>query len=59
MSAWLNEGSRPTAKVETPIRLMVARKVALRPMRSPMRPKIRAPMGRKANPTAKAPSAKM
>src|SRR5665647_81521 len=46
------------AKVEKPIRLMVTRKVPLRPTRSPMRPKIRAPIGRKAKPTAKAPRAK-
>ncbi len=41
------------AKVANPIRLTVIRKAPLRPAVSPIRPKISAPTGRKANPTAK------
>ncbi len=40
-----------------PIRLTVARKVALRPTRSPIAPKMIAPSGRKAKPTANSASA--
>src|SRR5215210_5293887 len=40
------------AKVDPPIRLTVVRKVALRPIRSPIAPKMIAPSGRKAKPTA-------
>ena len=45
--------------VEAPMMRMVTRKVYLRPMRSPRRPKTSAPKGRTANPAAKASSAKM
>ena len=45
------------AKVAPPIRLTVTRKVALRPMRSPIAPKRIAPKGRKAKPAANRPSA--
>jgi hypothetical protein len=45
--------------VPMPIRLMVTRKVYLRPIMSPIRPKISAPKGRTANPAAKASKAKM
>ncbi len=38
---------------------MVTRKVVLRPMRSPMRPKMKAPSGRTTKPAAKASRAKM
>jgi hypothetical protein len=38
---------------------MVTRKVFLRPTRSPIRPKKRAPNGRTMKPDAKAPRAKM
>ncbi len=40
------------AKVAPPIRLTVVRKVALRPTRSPITPKMIAPNGRNAKPTA-------
>src|ERR671913_1817387 len=40
------------AKVAPPIRMTVVRKVALRPTRSPIAPKMIAPRGRKAKPTA-------
>ena len=40
-----------------PIMITVIRKAPLRPARSPMRPKIKAPSGRKANPAANEPSA--
>ena len=46
-------------KVPTPIRVIVIRKVYLRPIMSPSRPKISAPNGRTAKPAAKASSAKM
>ena len=46
-------------KVPKPISVMVTRNVYLRPTMSPMRPKIRAPKGRTANPAAKASSVKM
>ena len=39
-------------KVDAPIRLTVTRNAPLRPMRSPTAPKISAPRGRKAKPTA-------
>ena len=42
-----------------PISDMVTRKVYLRPIMSPRRPKISAPNGRTAKPAAKASSAKM
>ncbi len=42
-----------------PIRVMHIRKVVLRPIMSPMRPKNSAPNGRTAKPAAKASSAKM
>ena len=42
-----------------PITVMVTRKVYLRPMRSPRRPKNRAPNGRTAKPAAKPSSVKM
>ncbi len=45
--------------VPIPIRLMVMRKVYLRPIMSPSRPKISAPNGRTAKPAAKASSVKM
>ena len=45
------------AKVAPPIRVTVIRKAALRPIRSPMRPKISAPRGRKAKPAPKRASA--
>src|SRR5687768_7732795 len=45
------------AKVAPPIRLTVVRKVALRPTRSPIAPKMIAPSGRKAKPTANSASA--
>ena len=45
------------AKVAPPIRLTVVRKVALRPIRSPITPKMIAPSGRKAKPAANRPSA--
>src|SRR5262249_15528674 len=41
------------------ISVMVIRKVYLRPIKSPSRPKIRAPNGRTAKPAAKASSAKI
>ena len=44
-------GNNPIAKVETPIKEIVTRKVTLRPIRSPMRPKKNAPKGRTRNPT--------
>ena len=46
------------AKVAAPIISTVTRKAPLRPVRSPIRPKISAPTGRKAKPTAKLISAK-
>ena len=45
--------------VPMPISDMVIRKVYLRPIRSPKRPKIRAPNGRTAKPAANASNAKM
>ena len=45
-------GSRPTAAVEAPMTTIVTRNVYLRPTRSPMRPKTRAPKGRTRNPAA-------
>ena len=45
------------AKVAPPIRLTVVRKVAFRPTRSPIAPKMIAPSGRKAKPTANRASA--
>ena len=53
----LNPGRKPTRMVETPITVMVMRKVYLRPTRSPMRPKISAPKGRTRKPAAYAPKA--
>ena len=47
------------ANVPSPINVMVMRKVYLRPMRSPSRPKNSAPNGRTANPAAKASKVKM
>src|SRR5687768_1815917 len=44
-------------KVAPPIRLTVVRKVALRPTRSPITPKMIAPSGLKAKPTANSASA--
>ena len=49
-------GSRPTANVHTPMRVIVTMNVYLRPMRSPIRPNTTAPNGRTTNPTAKAAS---
>ena len=46
-------------KVPRPISVMVTRKVYLRPIVSPSRPKISAPNGRTAKPAAKASNAKM
>ena len=46
-------------KVDRPMIMMVTRKVYLRPIRSPSRPKNSAPNGRTAKPAAKAISAKM
>ena len=45
--------------VPRPISVMVMRKVYLRPIRSPSRPKNSAPNGRTTNPAAKASSVKM
>ena len=45
--------------VPIPMRLMVTRKVYLRPITSPKWPKIRAPNGRTAKPAANVSSAKM
>jgi hypothetical protein len=39
-------GSRPIAKLATPMRLMVSTSMDLRPMRSPKWPKITPPRGR-------------
>ena len=46
-------------KVDRPMIMMVIRKVYLRPIMSPSRPKKIAPKGRTAKPAAKAISAKM
>ncbi len=46
------EGTRPTPAVATPIRVMVTRKVYLRPHLSPRKPNRIAPSGRKPKPTA-------
>ena|GEM_PF-3408106 len=46
-------------KVEAPISKMVTRKVYLRPIMSPSRPKTSAPNGRTMKPAAKASKAKM
>ena len=46
-------------KVDRPMIMMVTRKVYLRPIMSPSRPKNSAPNGRTAKPAAKAISAKM
>ena len=46
-------------KVDRPMIRMVTRKVYLRPIMSPSRPKTSAPNGRTAKPAAKAISAKM
>jgi len=43
--------------VASPIMVMVIRKAALRPARSPTRPKIRAPIGRKKKPAPNNPKA--
>src|SRR5262249_56329179 len=53
-AAWV--GSRPIKKVAIPINMRVATSVLLRPMRSPKWPKIMAPTGRAANPTAWVPN---
>ena len=53
------DGSTPTMKVDTPMIRMVTRKVYLRPIMSPRRPKTNAPKGRTRKPAAKASSAKM
>ena len=45
-------------KVETPMMTMVIRNVYLRPIRSPSRPKNRAPNGRTRKPAANASNAK-
>lgn len=45
-------GRMPITAVASPIASRVAISVALRPMRSPQWPKIAAPTGRAANPTA-------
>ena len=45
-------GSRPTTPEAMPIISSVTTSVVLRPTRSPQYPKIAAPMGRAANPTA-------
>jgi len=47
-------GKRPTKNIQTPINVIVTRKVYLRPMRSPIRPKISAPNGRTMKPTVNA-----
>ena len=52
-------GRTPTMNVDRPMIRIVIRKVYLRPTRSPMRPKTRAPNGRTMNPAAKASRAKM
>ncbi len=52
-------GSKPTAKVDSPISTMVTRKVYLRPIMSPRRPNTNAPNGRTRKPAAKAMRAKM
>jgi len=46
-------------KVDRPISRIVTRKVYLRPIMSPRRPKTSAPKGRTRKPAAKASSAKM
>jgi hypothetical protein len=46
-------------KVPRPISVIVIRKVYLRPIKSPNRPKISAPKGRTAKPAAKASNVKM
>ncbi len=46
-------------EVDTPMIRIVTRKVYLRPIMSPSRPKKRAPKGRTAKPAAKAMRAKM
>ena len=46
-------------KVDAPMITMVTRKVYLRPIMSPRRPKTSAPNGRTMKPAAKASSAKM
>ena len=52
-------GITPMKNVPIPMRLMVTRKVYLRPIRSPKWPKISAPNGRTAKPAANASKAKM
>ena len=55
--AWGQVGNRPMANVAPPIMLTVMRKALLRPSRSPRRPKIKAPTGRKKKPAPKSASA--
>ncbi len=59
MPADANDGSAPIRKVPMPMQVIVTMKVYLRPTRSPMCPKSRAPNGRTAKPAAKASSVKM
>jgi hypothetical protein len=46
-------GRTPTSAVDTPITVIVTRKVNLRPTMSPIRPKTAAPKGRTAKPAPK------
>ncbi len=50
---WSTVGMNPTPAVAIPIKVTVTRKVYLRPNLSPKNPNKIAPIGRKANPTAK------
>ena len=50
---WAYVGKKPTQKVAIPIRVMVIIKTGLRPMRSPILPKIAAPIGLTTIPTPK------
>ncbi len=50
MPIWAKVGSSPTRAVDTPMTVIVTRKVNFRPIRSPIRPKNAAPNGRTAKP---------
>lgn len=52
-------GSRPIRNVPVPMITRVAMRLALRPIRSPMSPKISPPIGRARKPDAKAPNEAM
>jgi hypothetical protein len=47
---WANVGRNPTRAVDTPMTVIVTRKVNFRPTISPIRPKNAAPKGRTAKP---------